>query len=736
MEEKADGYLSSLSLFIEYDAAGNPTRSYCTAGPFAHEAYFAYDALNRLNKKRFRNESTYYAYDGVSNLTKLQYPRGTAACYYVYDADNRMSTATTVNSTRCYFEYDASSNIARKRLGNGVSAYYSYDKAERVSGINYIKPVALLTQRVLQLQYRRDLAGRINRIALERDLLPGVPDATYAKAIYYSYDSVDRLTNETWLKATPLSQIYAFSYSYDAAGNRLKMRREKAGVEFENAYYTYNAANALAKRRNLLPSALTTYYNYDPNGALTKMWDGTDSTYFEYYGNQFIKKITPPAGEGNPWTFYYDGQLNRWRIDKGTSTYVYYAWDGTNLLDMHDTAGNSARFAHGYTPIPGIGSTIEAQQNTPTTTYYQYPIMDHRGTVYAMLDPSRNTLLEYTQDAFGRQLSAIGGAQATAPNELIYQTNWLTVKIGAKYWGHSPSRIYDFDTGQFTQRDPLSNSIILSRTTTGNTLGIFSRTKFARLIIRATFYNRWWLLHAYAYARNNATSIIDVTGLLDCKNNIVPKDVGVASGDVGETDPRSIGPKGSTLNDVISKIKEQIDPKCDCIKTLAISAHSNELGMALRGVKAGDPGAKLDIYDPARWDKVPRDTSSDLDKANDLTINNAKAFVQGLKNKVCLCTPCEIYLLGCSIGLGQLDRILAKETNCTVWAPRGGCRPNLDKPMESEVFHDEHEGHGDSEATWSVSQAGTGISTIVKYSPPPRWWMPGPDWSWTQYWHP
>ena len=36
-----------------------------------------------------------------------------------------------------------------------------------------------------------------------------------------------------------------------------------------------------------------------------------------------------------------------------------------------------------------------------------------------------------------------------------YQCNWLTLKIGAKWWGLSPSRLYDFATGRFTQRDPL-----------------------------------------------------------------------------------------------------------------------------------------------------------------------------------------------------------------------------------------------------------------------------------------
>ena len=36
-----------------------------------------------------------------------------------------------------------------------------------------------------------------------------------------------------------------------------------------------------------------------------------------------------------------------------------------------------------------------------------------------------------------------------------YQTNWQTIQVGNKWWGLSPSRLYDFETGRFTQRDPM-----------------------------------------------------------------------------------------------------------------------------------------------------------------------------------------------------------------------------------------------------------------------------------------
>ena len=158
-------------------------------------------------------------------------------------------------------------------------------------------------------------------------------------------------------------------------------------------------------------------------------------------------------------------------------------WDGLKLLEERDAAGNLvARYSHGYTPIAGIGSVVEAQRVIGGATYYQYPVMDHRGTVYAVTDASQNTLLSYTLDAFGRQLSAIGGSQPDAPNDLIYQSNWLTVKIGGKWWGLSPSRLYEFETGRFTQRDPLPSLIKVVTAAEGNALGLSDGVLFAREI--------------------------------------------------------------------------------------------------------------------------------------------------------------------------------------------------------------------------------------------------------------
>lgn len=45
-------------------------------------------------------------------------------------------------------------------------------------------------------------------------------------AVYYMYDAANKLLSEKWWDTFVNSQVYAFSYDWDAGGNRMKMRRE------------------------------------------------------------------------------------------------------------------------------------------------------------------------------------------------------------------------------------------------------------------------------------------------------------------------------------------------------------------------------------------------------------------------------------------------------------------------------------------------------------------------------
>jgi len=125
----------------------------------------------------------------------------------------------------------------------------------------------------------------------------------------------------------------------------------------------------------------------------------------------------------------------------------YFAWDGMNLLSEQDSAGAvTADYAHGYAPIPGIGTLAGAKMEN---AYYQYPVYDHRGTVSRLTDEGGNVVAYYEYDAWGNSLRCDEAAEVE--NRFRYHSNWMKLHSGYL----SPTRIYRPEIGSFLQRDPV-----------------------------------------------------------------------------------------------------------------------------------------------------------------------------------------------------------------------------------------------------------------------------------------
>ena len=139
--------------------------------------------------------------------------------------------------------------------------------------------------------YNYDAASRIVKIGREAGL-----------ATYYSYDNANRLTGETWKNSG--TTIYAFSYDYDAVGNRTYENRN--GVQ---TYYTYDAVNKLLQSHNVTNNTYT-YFAYDPNGNCTSIAEPDGTTYFAYNDADLVKQITFKSGVTN--YFYYDALMRRY----------------------------------------------------------------------------------------------------------------------------------------------------------------------------------------------------------------------------------------------------------------------------------------------------------------------------------------------------------------------------------------------------------------------------------------
>lgn len=499
---------SGITQQFAYDATSNLSRTLDQWGA----SYFVYDVLNRISRRVDpAAHSMYYAYDAVSDLIRLKYPDAGAVAYYGYDDGNRMSranckTADTSTDTTCYYVYDTFGNIDRKCFFNNVTCYYAYDDAQRVARMDYEYNGA--TQ-VGLFEFARDAAGRIIRLGRENNT-----------AVYYGYDDADRLLNETWRKRSDSSQVYAFSYDYDPVGNRMRMRREGASAEVSSAYYAYADDNSLIRRKvtTPAPTTLSTYYTYDPNGALIKEWDMETpaATYYVYGPQGLITTIIPPSGTTDQWTCDYDARLNRYKSKNGTAAEKYNIFEGLKLLEERNTSGDAvtARNVHGVSTVPDIGTLVEV--NVDIAGIQQHaPIMDHRGTIYKLTNASGGVAYARQYDAFGVILSADAGW----PTDLGYQTNWKMLKIGSKTLCISGSRVYDPDIGRFVRSDPVSTAMKVCKAG-GNAIGIYAGTRLAVPVLTSLFlgalnnadYSKWFL-NTYRAWSCDPVGEVDVFGM-------------------------------------------------------------------------------------------------------------------------------------------------------------------------------------------------------------------------------
>jgi hypothetical protein len=167
--------------------------------------------------------------------------------------------------------------------------------------------------------------------------------------------------------------------------------------------------------------------------------------------------------------------------------------------------------------------------------------MDQNGSVVAVTDANQNIQIAYTNDAFGRQISPIAGANPTVPNDLQFQSNWLTVQIGTAWYMLSPSRVYDPTLGRFLQRDPLPDLIKVEISSNGNAGGIYVSTIFQSLILRRVIMQIIFgrgisdeQLNRYIFGNSNPISGTDATGMWFGLDDLIASVAGAALGLIGQ----------------------------------------------------------------------------------------------------------------------------------------------------------------------------------------------------------
>ena len=178
--------------------------------------------------------------------------------------------------------------------------------------------------------------------------------------------------------------------------------------------YTYDRENRLIEAE--LPDSTTIEYEYGPEGERLKRYDGTDT--------------------------------------------IYYVYDGEDVLMELDGSGTvEARYTHVPADAVGGGSCESCGGGSGSVWAIDYPLMmrrdsenyfymkDKLGSVVGLLDDEENVVASYEYDAFG----SIVGETSSVWNPYRFTAREWDPDTGLYYYR---ARTYKPDTGRFMQQDP------------------------------------------------------------------------------------------------------------------------------------------------------------------------------------------------------------------------------------------------------------------------------------------
>ena len=486
---------------FEYDQLGRRVKRSLPAGQF--ETY-AYDTGGNLqNRTDFNGKNTTFNYDVMRRLlskvpdASLNQPTisftynisgqratmndASGSTVYSYDARNRLSSKQTPFGTLSY-TYNEAGNLLTtgSSNANGVNVDYSYDALNRLATV---KDNQLASLNGGVTNYRYDTVGNLQSYQYPNGITSS-----------YAYNSLNRLTTMTL--STQVSSLASYTYTLDAAGNRTtvtelggrtvnytyddlyrltseSIANDPHGIN-GNASYSYDPVGNRLNRSSSITPVPSQSSSYDANDRLTS--DGYDNN-----GNT-------TTNNGNSYAFDYENHLTT--LNGGSARYEYDG-DGnrvaktvggvtTNyLVDTNNPTGYAQvvdelqdgtvfrSFTYGHDRISEriVGSSL---------SFYQY---DGHGSVRQLTGASGTITDAYDYDAFGNLIYRSG----TTANDYFYCGEQFDANLGfynlrARYLNPSSGRFWTMDSFMGAPNDPLT-------------------------------------LHKYVYAKSNAVSNVDPSGL-------------------------------------------------------------------------------------------------------------------------------------------------------------------------------------------------------------------------------
>jgi RHS repeat-associated protein len=309
-----------------------------------------------------------------------------------------------------------------------VQGTYLWDQAGRLESIVYTKPAGDVLS---SFSYSHDAAG--NR--LSKTFASGGVES-------YGYDALNRLTSASYPSGREVQ------YDYDPVGNRNFVIEQLANGSTETTTYTYSAFNQVLTTTD---SQGTTSYGWDDNGNLVgKQTPSGAKTLYSYNHANRLVEILYPNGHTNH--FGYDPQgIRTYKQDAEGTT--HFLIDRVSVLATYDGAGTQKSWLnHNPQRIDEIISQTQ-EAGLPggdVQTAKLYHLVDGLGSVYGLVNQAGVKVASYGYDAYG----AVTDAQV----EPGLQNNWLftgrelDVDSG---WQYNRARYYLSAVGAFSRIDPL-----------------------------------------------------------------------------------------------------------------------------------------------------------------------------------------------------------------------------------------------------------------------------------------
>jgi len=374
---------------------------------------WTYDALGRMTGVSDPFTGTVvYGYDAVSNRTALTVTMPNSElriANYEFDAANRLIQVSDWATGTTTYGYDAAGRILTTTLPNGVNSVYDYDAAGRQVGLQH----AGITETLATYTYTLDALGR--QVAVTESLRAGVGLTVTTRVISHTFDGAGRLSHSAY------STGEAFTYQYDAAGNRTVVTGTTPLSGTVVTTNSYDAANRLTARSRSDGHSYT--YDWSPRGQLLTEWtQGYPVRAFVYdgAGRMIQARVFTQTTE-----FVYNGL--------GARLAVSVEGYGTTLYTLDYAAGN--RILAETTPTETVsylyGHECLGEQREGEWLYYLH---DAEGYVRQGADAEGNMVSAWLFDPDGTVLEGPNGPVSHLICGGVYDWSTGLIYRGGRYF--------------------------------------------------------------------------------------------------------------------------------------------------------------------------------------------------------------------------------------------------------------------------------------------------------------